>query len=91
MAILVDCVPVRHGGRTWYHMTSDESIEELQAFARRLGLKRSWMHTDGDLPRYAVVDRVRDEALRRGARKAGCREILAAGRRLSKQWMPVYT
>ena len=63
MAILVDPAIWRWRGRRWAHLVSDESYEELHAFAARLGLRREWFQGD----HYDVPVEVRDQALTLGA------------------------
>lgn len=79
--ILVD--PIRHWPRQltglrhedWSHLVSDESIEELHAFARRLGLLRSWFQ-DKRVPHYDVTAGKRVLAVRLGAREVTARELV---------------
>lgn len=84
MAILVDCNPIVKGNRCWYHLTSDESLDELFAFGDRIGLRRSWFQ-NGDHPHFDIVDSFRRIAIRQGARQASMREIVAAARKLRKE------
>lgn len=72
MAVYVDDMrmPARVGrvSARWSHLTADTD-EELHAFARRLGLKRTWFQ-DHAIPRfrhYDVTDTKRREAIRLGA------------------------
>jgi hypothetical protein len=81
--ILVDCNPIVKGNRCWYHMTSDESLEELLAFGDRIGLNRKWFQ-DGDHPHFDIVGSFRCIAIRHGARQASMREIVAASKKLRK-------
>jgi hypothetical protein len=53
----------------WSHLTAD-TAEELHAFAETLGLRRSWFqgHSHDRLRHhYDVTDRLRHEAISRGA------------------------
>lgn len=84
MAILVDCNPIVKGNRCWYHMTSDESLEELFDFGDRIGLQRSWFQDD-DHPHFDIVDSFRRIAIRHGARQASMREIVAAAIKIQKE------
>jgi hypothetical protein len=72
VAILVDPPIWRWRGRTWAHLVSDESLEELHAFADRLGLRRAWFQGD----HYDVPAEVRDEALALGAEAVSSRELV---------------
>jgi len=50
----------------WCHLTAD-SLEELQAFAGRLGLKRAWFHARPRLSHYDLTPGMRGKALELGA------------------------
>lgn len=54
----------------WCHMWADTEIE-LHEFAKRLGLRRTWVHlskgTIGDFVHYDLRPRKRDLALKYGA------------------------
>jgi len=78
MAILVDCSPVKKKNRLWYFMTSNESLEELKEFARKLGLRREWLKTEGNLPRFEIVPSFRARAIQMGAIPASVKELLKA-------------
>lgn len=43
--IYVDDAFISHKGRTWCHLMAD-SDEELEAFARKVGLRPEWKHND---------------------------------------------
>ena len=66
---------VRNGGRwvksRWCHLFSDTSDEELHAFARRIGLRRSWAQKLDDPNRlrhhYDVTEGKRAQAVAAGA------------------------
>jgi len=66
------------------HLAAD-SVEELHAFAARIGLKREWFQAGkrGGRPHYDLTARRRADAVRRGAVEAGTAEILSAMRRCS--------
>jgi hypothetical protein len=75
MAVLVDELReyphVRLRVKTWCHMVSDESFEELHAFAERLGIPRHRFQGDHyDLPAF-----VRVRAVELGAVEVGTREL----------------
>jgi hypothetical protein len=71
--ILID-PPIWSGhGRRWAHLVSDESYEELHAFAAGLGLSiRSF---DGD--HYDVPESMYDAAVAAGATPVSGRELVA--------------
>ena len=70
-------------GRRWSHLVSDESLEELHAFADRAGIPRRGFQGD----HYDVPEDHRDEMLAAGAVLVESRELVrrlrAAGLRLS--------
>ena len=74
MAILVDDAVWPWRGRVWAHLVSDTSIEELQAFARRLGIPDRAFQGD----HYDVTDELRDCAIAEGARAVTARDIVRA-------------
>jgi len=83
VAILVDDARWWWKGRHWAHLVSDESYDELHAFAACLGVPRRAFQGD----HYDVPEDFRDHALLLGARAVGSRELArrlrAAGLRLS--------
>jgi hypothetical protein len=58
----------RHG-MLWCHLSTDGEIEELHAFAKRLGLGRASFQPHHLLPHYDIIPRLRDLAVRLGARE----------------------
>ena len=70
-------------GRRWCHLVSDESLEELHAFAARAGLPRRAFQGD----HYDVPEEVRPDVIAAGATVVTSRELLrrlrGAGLRLS--------
>ncbi len=48
------------------HLAAD-SVEELQVFARRIGLMRSWFQSKSELPHYDLTAGMRYRAIRLGA------------------------
>ncbi len=89
MAVYVDDMRRRaRVGRldaTWSHLLAD-TPEELDAVARRMGLRRSWLQHEGT-PRehYDLTDPRRETALRLGALSItyphGTAEVIARKRR----------
>lgn len=64
-------------GRMWSHLVSDESFEELHAFAERVGCPaRAFERDHYDLPQERYAD-----AVRLGAVEVGSKELL---RRLTR-------
>jgi len=56
------------------HLTTDGSIEELHAFAKRLGMRRSWFQEHPVTPHYDLVPARRSRALVLGAVYVPARE-----------------
>jgi len=68
--------PGRQGralGRVFSHLISDDSFEELHAFAARLGMPPRAFERD----HYDVPDELYERALLLGALPVGCQELLA--------------
>ena len=85
MALLLDRPAWPAHGRLWSHLVSDTSLEELHAFARRVGVpSRSF---EGD--HYDVPAERYDELVAAGARPVEGRELVralvASGLRLPKR------
>jgi hypothetical protein len=77
MAILVDDAVWPWRGRLWAHLVSDRSVDELHAFAERLGIPRRAFQGD----HYDVTDELRDCAIAEGARAVTSRDVILALRR----------
>jgi hypothetical protein len=82
--ILVDDAIWPHRGERWAHLVSDESYDELHAFAARLGIPRRAFQGD----HYDVPAHYRVRAIELGAQPVASRELLrrlvAAGLRRRK-------
>jgi hypothetical protein len=63
MAILVDPAVWQWRGRTWAHLVSDASYDELHEFAEALGIPRRAFHGD----HYDIPHDLRVVAIERGA------------------------
>jgi hypothetical protein len=72
MAILVDPAIWPWRGRTWAHLVSDTSYEELHDFAGRLGVPRRVFQGD----HYDVPEDLRARAVALGAEPVTCRELV---------------
>lgn len=62
--------PARRYGRRWCHLEDSESdTERLHAFARRIGIPRSWFQVgaNGRFPHYDLTPRYRSRAVQAGA------------------------
>jgi hypothetical protein len=73
MTIFIDEPTWPGHGRLWSHMISDDSYEELHAFAASLGIPSRAFERD----HYDVVAERHAAALAAGARPASSREIVA--------------
>ena len=72
MAVLVDPAVWPWRGTSWAHLVSDESFEELHAFAQRLGKRRLGFQGD-----HYDIDRVdRERALSLGAEPVDSRDLV---------------
>jgi hypothetical protein len=84
MAVYVDDEQIPWRGRLWCHLVAD-SLSELHAFARRLGLKRSWFQNGSRYPHYDVTISVRDKALGLGAQLGDRATIIGCAKRLKSE------
>jgi hypothetical protein len=72
--ILVDDAVWPWRGRRWAHLVSDSSIDELHAFAARLGIPRRAFQGD----HYDVPTEVRARAIALGAVPVDSRQVVRA-------------
>ncbi|MDO9176031.1 MAG: DUF4031 domain-containing protein [Actinomycetota bacterium] len=83
MAVLIDEPRWQHRGMLWAHLVSDQSLEELHAFAEAAGIPRRGFHGD----HYDVPQEYYDEMVQLGAVPTPSRELVralrAAGLRLN--------
>jgi hypothetical protein len=70
--ILVDPAVWPWRGRKWAHLVSDESYDELHAFAERLGIPKRAFQGD----HYDIPAELRDDALALGAEPVSAREVV---------------
>jgi len=73
MTILIDPPNVPAHGRFWSHLASDESYDELHAFARSLGIPERGFDRD----HYDVPSEWYDDVLAAGAVAVTSRELVA--------------
>jgi hypothetical protein len=73
MTILVDHATWPGRGRLWCHVVSDESFDELHAFARRCGIPERAFERD----HYDVPAERRSEVVAAGAVQVRSRELVA--------------
>ena len=83
MTILIDEARWWYRGRRWCHVVSDESLDELHAFADANGIPRRGFQGD----HYDVPEEYREQLIAAGAEVVESRVLLrrlkAAGLRLS--------
>jgi hypothetical protein len=83
VTILIDEARWWHRGMRWCHLVSDESLDELHAFADANDIPRRGFQGD----HYDVPEQYRDQLIDRGATVVESRELLrrlkAAGLRLT--------
>lgn len=61
-------------GHQWCHLWTDGGVEELHAFAAKIGLKRSWFQDRPRFPHYDLVPSKRALAIALGAKEINLRE-----------------
>jgi hypothetical protein len=81
MAVYVDSEHIEWRGRTWCHLVAD-SLDELHAFAKRLGLETRWFQARGPYPHYDVTASMQRQALQMGALLADRRTVVECCRRM---------
>lgn len=83
MAVLIDEPRWWFKGRRWSHLVSDDSLDELHAFAQAAGMPRRGFHGD----HYDVPEEYYEQVVELGATPIPARELVrrlrAAGLRLS--------
>ena len=72
MTVLIDEPKWHQHGRTWSHLVSDTSLDELHAFAARLGIPERGFGGD----HYDLPDEMRAAAIAMGAVPVESRELL---------------
>lgn len=70
----------RRHGRIWCHLWTDGAVDELHAFARRIGLKREWFQDHATLPHYDLTPAMRSKALGAGAQQREAHDHIRAQR-----------
>jgi hypothetical protein len=81
MSVFVDDAAVPYRGKPRYHLAAD-SVQELHAFARRVGIKRCWFHRGARWAHYDITAKERDRALAAGADALTSRELVRRARAL---------
>ena len=62
------------------HLTAD-TLDELHAFAKRLGLKREWFQDHSVMPHYDLTPKRYQKAIEMGAQVVSMRSQIVAKRR----------
>lgn len=81
MAVYVDDELIPWRGKLWCHLVAD-TLPELHAFARKLGLRQAWFQANAAYPHYDVTISVRDRALSMGACMGDRQTIIACAKLL---------
>jgi len=79
--VYVDDADVSKNGRGWFHLTAD-SLDELHAFAARVGVPARAFHRGARHPHYDITAAQRLNALRSGARPVSPREVVRIARQV---------
>lgn len=78
--IMIDDAILPFRGAKYCHLMSDQpgqaGLDELHAFAARLGLRRSWFQDKTRWPHYDVVIGWRDRAVKLGAQLVTSKELV---------------
>lgn len=69
------------GRKSYAHMVAD-SMEELHAFAERIGVKKHFFHRSKTAPHYDITSEQHVVAIANGATLVDSREVLAKGKLL---------
>jgi hypothetical protein len=87
MAVYVDEAVWEWRGKLWCHLLADD-LDELHAFARRLGMRRGWFQCPpkASKPHYDLTEGRRALAIKLGAKPIGRRETVERARALLAQW-----
>jgi hypothetical protein len=72
MVLMIDPPAVPSRGRMWSHLASDESFDELHAFARELGIPERGFDRD----HYDVPSEWYDQVLALGVEAVSSRELV---------------
>jgi len=75
----------RRCGNQWSHMWCDGDVEELHAFAKRIGMKREWFQDHRVLPHYDLVPSRRALAIKLGAKVTSLRDYLIELREATRE------
>ena len=83
--ILVDELEHFPGAGRWCHMVSDTSVDELHAFAEKIGVWREWFQDKPGNPHYDLAPHKRRLAIAQGAKQVSGRDLIIALRKQRRQ------
>lgn len=75
MTAYVDDAAIMFRSKLRYHLIAD-SVEELHAFCRKVGINRCWFHNSPKHPHYDITGPQRDDAIAAGAIAVTSEELL---------------
>jgi len=84
MTVYVDDEQIPWRGKLWCHLVAD-TLSEVHAFARRLGLRQAWFQSKSVYPHYDVTVNVRDRALTMGASMGDRQTIITCSKLLKRE------
>lgn len=85
MTVFVDEVSTNNRqGKPWAHLAAD-TLPELHAFARSIGLRPSWFHRGASTPHYDVTPEQRLAAVNAGAHAVDWRTFV----KLCRAWRTI--
>lgn len=79
MSVYVDDARIPHKGKPWYHLMADTEAE-LHLFARKIRLRREWLHGD----HFDLTEAMRTKAIGAGAKEVTAEEMAEIRRKLRK-------
>lgn len=84
MSVYVDEAVWEWKGRLWCHLVAD-SLTELHAFARKLGLRPGWFQHASRYPHYDLTREMRNRAIDLGAIAADRHKLVAVTTKLRRE------
>ena len=84
MGIYIDRANIPYGSKFMCHMMAD-TLTELHAFAKQLGIKRCWYHCNASYPHYDICTETRIIALAFGANLVDRHTIIKYGIQLRNE------
>lgn len=86
MSVYVDEAVWEWRGKKWCHLLAD-SLDELHAFAAKLGMQRAWFQSEGRYPHYDLTENKRTVALDLGAIAIDRRKTIEVARKLREEFL----